>query len=506
MIVIIVLLTLILIWICIFTFKFKKLFSFEDNIKSFFTSFVDDYKNNIELRLDEISNMNKQYNENILNLKFELGQLSKKIDLFEGLIEKIPYISDSLNENIKELEHSVLISLKNEELNFQKLIQDNLDRIGNDNKESLLDVTSTLDNQLEKISEVTEKRFSSIDNIVSINLEKLGNQSNERLDKVIFVLDDKLDKIRSSNEEKLSIMNKSISDKLDISLNERLDKSFETIGNQLQSLSLRLGELSNLTDGVEDLNKTLSNVKKRGIWGEAQLDLILSDILTTDQYDKNVYMKRGSKENVEFAIKIPSKDDTGFIYLPIDSKFPNDIYEHIVSASDSLDKKRLDEARNELDMRIKQEARDIRDKYIVPPKTTDFAIMFIPTESLYCEILRIPNLASYCQKECKVIICSPTTLSAIINSLSVGFKYLTINKNQKEVVKVLSAVRKQCEILAVDINKSVNHISNVSSTTDKLKNRVKMIYDKLDKLEKTEITIENSDKLLGIEIEEDKIE
>lgn len=506
MIVIIVLLTLILIWICIFTFKFKKLFSFEDNIKSFFTSFVDDYKNNIELRLDEISNMNKQYNENILNLKFELGQLSKKIDLFEGLIEKIPYISDFLNENIKELEHSVLISLKNEELNFQKLIQDNLDRIGNDNKESLLDVTSTLDNQLEKISEVTEKRFSSIDNIVSINLEKLGNQSNERLDKVIFVLDDKLDKIRSSNEEKLSIMNKSISDKLDISLNERLDKSFETIGNQLQSLSLRLGELSNLTDGVEDLNKTLSNVKKRGIWGEAQLDLILSDILTTDQYDKNVYMKRGSKENVEFAIKIPSKDDTGFIYLPIDSKFPNDIYEHIVSASDSLDKKRLDEARNELDMRIKQEARDIRDKYIVPPKTTDFAIMFIPTESLYCEILRIPNLASYCQKECKVIICSPTTLSAIINSLSVGFKYLTINKNQKEVVKVLSAVRKQCEILAVDINKSVNHISNVSSTTDKLKNRVKMIYDKLDKLEKTEITIENSDKLLGIEIEEDKIE
>lgn len=419
MTVVIVLLVLILIWICIFTFKFKNLFLLENNIKSFFSSYIDEYKNNIGLKLDEIGNMDKQYNENILNLKFELEQLSKKIDLFEELIEKIPYISDSLNENIKELEHSVLISLKNEEVNFQKLIQENLDRIGNDNKESLLDVSSTLNNQLEKISEVTEKRFSSIDNTVNdnleklgnqsnerldkvvsvldFNLEKLGNQSNERLDKVIFVLDDKLDKIRSSNEEKLSIMNKNISDKLDVSLNERLDKSFETIGNQLQSLSLRLGELSNLTDGVEDLNKTLSNVKKRGIWGEAQLDLILSDILTIDQYDKNVYMKRGSKENVEFAIKIPSKDDTGFIYLPIDSKFPNDIYEHIVSASDSLDKKRLEEARNELDIRIKQEARDIRDKYIVPPKTTDFAIMFIPTESLYCEILRIPNLASYCQ-------------------------------------------------------------------------------------------------------------
>lgn len=334
------------------------------------------------------------------------------------------------------------------------------------------------------------------DSLHSMGMEMLKSNSDaqSRMQETIIQA---LKEIQNANDKRLNDIQRNVNEKLDKSLNERLDSSFKQIGDQLSTLYKSLGELQSLSTGVSDLQKTLSNVKTRGIFGEFQLKKILMDIMDSSQYEENIATKAKSSDRVEFAIKIPDKEDkNGFIYLPIDSKFPAEIYNKIVDASNNADSDSLKQATKELEQRIKTEARTIRDKYIDPPNTTDFAIMFLPTEGLYAEVIRIVGLTEWCQNECKIVISGPTTLVALLNSLSIGFRYLTVNKNSKEILKTLSAVKAQYEKFGQLISKTQKKLQEAQSVTDDLQSRNEMIQKKLSKVEIMDE--EDSSKVLGI--------
>lgn len=289
--------------------------------------------------------------------------------------------------------------------------------------------------------------------------------------------------IQQSNDRKLSEIQKNMDEKLEQNLHTRLDESFKQVGERLEALYKSLGELKSLESGVANLNKTLSNVKTRGVYGEMALENLLANILDKNQYDVNVATRPRSTERVEFAIKIPDKENRGFLYLPIDSKFPADIYGKVLTSAENADVENLKLAIAELKTRIRKEAMTIRDKYVAPPHTTDFAIMFLPTEGLYSEVLRIDGLVEECQEKYKIVIAGPTTLTAILNSLSVGFKYLTVNKKSEEIMKTLVNFKGQFEKFNDLITKTQSKISDAQKAADMLRDRSDMIQKRLDKVE-----------------------
>lgn len=317
----------------------------------------------------------------------------------------------------------------------------------------------------------------------SMEVELLKNTAEGQI-KTQQMVAQSLREIQTANDRRLRDIQNNVNEKLDKSLNERLDSSFRQIGDQLSTLYKSLGELQALSSGVADLQKTLSNVKTRGIFGEIQLKNILLDILDPSQYEENVATKARSADRVEFAIKIPDKEDPrAFIYLPVDAKFPADIYNKIIDAANNADPEGLKQAARELAQRIKTEARTIRDKYIDPPHTTDFAIMFLPTEGLYAEVIRIAGLTEWCQRECKIVISGPTTFAALLNSLSIGFQYLTVNKNSKEILKVLSAVKAQYQKFVDLIGKTQKKLTEAQNAANELQSRGEQIQKKLAKVE-----------------------
>lgn len=337
----------------------------------------------------------------------------------------------------------------------------------------------------QKIQQESALELSSAlkDSFHTMEVELLKNTSEGQL-RTQQTIALSLKNIQDANDKRLLDIQNHVNEKLDKSLNERLDSSFKQIGDQLSTLYKSLGELQSLSSGVADLQKTLSNVKTRGIFGELQLRNILTDIMDSSQYEENICTKRSSSDRVEFAVKIPDKDDPrAFLYLPIDSKFPSDIYNKIIDASNHADAASLKQSVKELEQRIKTEARTIRDKYIDPPHTTDFAIMFLPTEGLYAEVIRIAGLTEWCQKECKIVISGPTTLAALLNSLSIGFRYLTVNKNSKEILHTLSAVKTQYQRFGLLISKTQKKLHEAQSAADDLQSRNEIIQKRLSRVE-----------------------
>lgn len=293
--------------------------------------------------------------------------------------------------------------------------------------------------------------------------------------------------MQESNKQNLSDIQSEINKKLDSSLNERLDASFKTVGEQLNRLYVSLGELSKLESGVSSLNRTLSNVKTRGIFGEMQLGNILADILAPSLYDQNVVTKKSEGANrdaVEFAVRIPDKEAPGeFMYLPIDSKFPDAAYSRIRSAAERGDAEEMQRGVKELEQRVRTDAKDIRDKYLDPPHTTDFGIMFLPTESLYAEVLRIPGLAEDCRSRYHVVLSGPTTIAALLNSLSIGFRYMAVNKDSQNILKLLAAIKSQYGTLSKLIETAGSRIDLAKKATDDLQRRTDMINKKLSDVE-----------------------
>lgn len=340
--------------------------------------------------------------------------------------------------------------------------------------------------KIDVIKEISEGQFKNQETIRRSLMEMQESTEKRLLANSTTVnksIAEGLSNIQEATDRKLSEIQKNVDAKLDKNLNERLDESFKQVGERLESLYKSLGELKSLESGVVNLNKTLSNVKARGVYGEMALENILANILDNSQYDTNVATKPRSTERVEFAVKIPDKDNKGFIYLPIDSKFPADTYANVLEASENADVVALKAAIGELKIRIRKEAMTIRDKYIAPPNTTDFAIMFLPTEGLYSEVLRIDGLVEECQEKCKIVIAGPTTLTALLNSLSVGFKYLTVNKKSEEIMKLLGNFKGQFEKFNDLITRTQNRISDAQKAADQLRDRSSMIQKKLDKVE-----------------------
>lgn len=250
-----------------------------------------------------------------------------------------------------------------------------------------------------------------------------------------------LERLQNGNEKKLEEMRETVDEKLKASVEKRFNESFKTISTQLTQVYQGLGEMKNLATGVGDLKKVMEGVKTRGIYGEVQLGAIIEDILTKSQYEENIITKQGSNDRVEFAVKMPGKEET--VYLPIDSKFPVENYSRLIAAYDKGDKADILTFQKALESDVKEQAKKISTKYIDPPKTTDFAMMFVPTESLYAEILRIPGLSDEIRKKYNIAIASPSTLPVVLSGLLMGFRTVAIEKRSAEVWQTLGAVKTQ---------------------------------------------------------------
>lgn len=314
-------------------------------------------------------------------------------------------------------------------------------------------------------------------------------ENEQKLDNIRQTVSKQLNYIQEDNNKKLDEMRQTVDEKLQKTLESTMQQSFGLVNERLEQVYKGLGEMQNLAVGVGDLKKVLSNVKTRGILGEIQLGAILKEILATEQYDENVVTKSKGTERVEFAVKLPAEDD-GFIYLPIDSKFPADTYMALQNAYESADSAQVEAAAKLLLTTLKKEAKDIHDKYIEPPYTTEFAIMFLPTEGLYCEAVN-RGMIEILQREYKVNLAGPSTMAALLNSLQMGFKTLAVQKRSAEVWKVLGSVKNEFEKFGDVIDATQKRLEQANSELDKLVGvRTRAINRHLKAVETNNIPIE----------------
>lgn len=317
---------------------------------------------------------------------------------------------------------------------------------------------------LKQISELSQMQKNQLDTFLR-QIIVLTQSNEQKLESLRGVVEQKLKDIQADNSLKLEQMRATVDEKLHETLEKRLGESFQLVRSQLDLVGQGLGEMKVLATGVGDLKKVLTNIKTRGTWGEIQLGNLLEQILAPEQYGKNVNTKKGSRENVEFALRLPGKEDHT-VWLPIDAKFPKEDYERLLAAQDAANVILADEAIKAIEIRVKQEAKDIKDKYLDPPNTTDFGILFLSTEGLYAEVLRIPGLGDTLQREFRVMVAGPTTLAALLNSLQMGFKTLAIEKRASEVWSLLGAVKTEFGKFGDLLDKAHEQITKVGDTID----------------------------------------
>ncbi len=356
----------------------------------------------------------------------------------------------------------------------------------------------TSDSFLKRMTENARMQKGQLDSF-SKQIGNLTKLNEEKLESMRRTLEHQIRALQENNSRKLEQMRATVDEKLQSTLEKRLGESFKQVSERLEQVYKGLGEMRSLATGVGDLKKVLTNVKTRGTWGEIQLGNILEQILTPDQYEMNVQTKKNSNERVEFAIKLPGQgtDREQGVWMPIDSKFPQEDYQRLTDAQEAADKELADKSIKNLEMRIRLEAKNIREKYIDPPNTTDFGIMFLPVEGLYAEVLRRPGLCDLLQRDYRVTVTGPTTLAALLNSLQMGFRTLAIEKRSSEVWELLGIVKTEFgkfgDVLAVTKKK----LQEASSTIDKAEVRTRAIERKLRDVQ--EIPIENKNPVERIE-------
>lgn len=440
----------------------------------------DNYDKN---EIKEIKRQLEFLNQNNLNQnKYLMDQFVRQND---SIIKQISILGDSLrNSQDKQQSHlrEILIRIEDEMNAFKKDNQTSLDKVNDTVNEKL---QKTLDNKLNNAFETIVKNMSELGKSLNNGQDKQQKAMTERLiklesdfDKIRIEILNTLDNIRNSNNENidklrkdnqvsLEKINDTVNEKLQKTLDDKISKSFEAVNKRLAEVYEGLGEMKNVAAGVSDLKNVLSNVKTRGIMGEIQLGSILSEILAPEQYSEQVAVKPNGTEKVDFAVRLPGSDNGEYIYLPIDSKFPGDTYSNLLTAYESGNPSELKLKRNLLEAEIKRCAKSIHDKYIVPPYTTDFAIMFLPFEGLYAEVINI-GLVETLQRDYKINIAGPSTMAAMLNSLQIGFRTLAIQKKSGEVWKVLEAAKKE--------------FSNFESVLIKTRDRLRQADEELDKL------------------------
>ena len=365
-----------------------------------------------------------------LMLMLKKGQDNSKD--FENILNNIQSLSERLEKNFRED-----FKLNREESRY----------VAKENREELI-------NSLSEFRQAFERGISSFN---SLQREKFS-ELNERQQQLIQNTEKRLDEIRVTVDEKLQK-----------TLNDRITQSFNLVNTQLENVQKGLGGMQSLAQDVGGLKRVLSNVKTRGNIGEIQLSMLLEQILAPEQYEANVKTKKGSDALVEFAVKLPGKDDnTDFVYLPIDAKFPKDVYEQLIDAYDKADPQAIDAAGRMLEATIRKMAKDISTKYLAPPATTDFGIMFLPFEGIYAEVVRRSALLEDLQRNYKVVVTGPTTLAAILNSLQIGFRTLAIQKHSGEVWTILGAVKKEFEKMGGMLEKAQKNLQTASGQIDEV--------------------------------------
>jgi DNA recombination protein RmuC len=357
-----------------------------------------------------------------------------------------------------------------------KIMQDELQRQRNEAQTLARGDREELAKTLQQFSQASSTQFQTLVNQMKVSATDQINQQKEQsqaaiqsLKEVREAIEKQLNAIRDDNEKQLNQMRHTVDQKLHETLEKRLGESFKLVSERLELVHKGLGEMQSIATGVGDLKRVLDNVKTRGILGEYMLENILEQLLTPDQYDRNVAPKKGSQANVEFAVKLPGKEHGEWVWLPIDSKFPLQPYEKLLVAYETGDPTRIDQGIKELLKAVEGFARDISDKYIDPPNTTDFALMFLPIESLYGEILRHPGLFENLQRTYRVTVVGPTTLSALLNSLQMGFRTLAVQRRSSEVWKILEAVKTEFAKFQLQLEKVDKQLSSASRSLQDLR-------------------------------------
>lgn len=371
-------------------------------------------------------------------------------------------IREEIRDGREEAMHSAR-SLREEVVASQKSANDTVIQVIGEMKKSQKDSLDSVEKQIKEFSEMNEA--------------KIGGMRE--------ALDSKMKALQDSNEQKLDQMRQTVDEKLQSTLEKRLGESFAIVSERLEAMQRGIGEMKNLASSVGDLQRVLTNVKTRGTWGEVQLGAILEQILTPDQYDKNVKVRPASGEIVEFAIRLPGtgSDAHSNVWLPIDAKFPQEDYQRLLDATETSDTDAVKQSLNALIRTIENAARDIKEKYIEPPATTDFAILFLPTEGLYAEVLRQPGLLERLQDTCRVVVAGPTTLSAILNSLRIGFRTLAIEKRSSEVWRTLAAVKTEFGKFGDVLTKVKDQLDKASNTIEQTGTRTRAMEKKLRDVE-----------------------
>lgn len=479
---------------------------FRKNDKSVFT--VQDIQNIINEKFAEAARVNRElFAEN-------RKEVSDNFNTFQdSLLKRLNESTSSQKEQLKEF--SLILNQLNQDLSkSQAAFIENVNDKQNKLTEAIARKFESFEEKLQKESKTNREDFAGGVKNMNEELRERFNELNKQLmeqnkaslDQIKGLkenVDTSLKSIREDNTQQLEKMRQTVDEKLQTTLEKRLGESFKMVSERLEQVHKGLGEMQTLATGVGDLKKVLSNVKTRGVLGEYQLGNILEQILTPEQYAQNVQTKKGSQAHVEYAVKLPGKSDEKEIWLPIDSKFPIENYQLLLEAYDLGDKAKIEEAQKLLLKSIELFAKDISSKYIDPPNTTDFAIMFLPVESLYAEVLRHPGNFEKLQRDYKITITGPTTLSALLSSLNMGFRTLAVQKRSSEVWDVLKGVKAEFGNFAEHLQKVQKHLNTASNSLETLSTtRTNAINRKLKGVQTLEI--ENPKVSDIIELPEDE--
>lgn len=397
-------------------------------------------------------------------------EVNSKID---GLISSM----STFGTTLERTEKSIKDEFQRNRIEFNETSKSNRDELTS----SLNSFRDQFSKSVKELNELLRQKFSDF----SKQQTDINKQTTDDVKEVKSSVEKQLERIREDNTKKLDEMRKTVDEKLHKTLNDRLSQSFETVSKQLLSVQEGLGEMKTLATDVGGLKKVLSNVKMRGGIGEIQLEMLLEQILAPDQYEANVQTKKSSSDLVEFAIKLPGGDDDGSnIWLPIDAKFPKDIYEQLLEAYEEGEPEKVKLSRKKMEATIKKMAKDISDKYLDPPNTTDFGIMFLPFESIYAEVTRNAELLENLRHDYNISVAGPTNLAVILNGLHMGFKTLAIEKRSSEVWQVLGAVKKEFENFGGMMDKAQKNIqTGLNQLDDVMGVRTRAIQRKLKSVE-----------------------
>lgn len=406
-------------------------------------------------------------------------------------------------DKLKEIE-SALIRFESASERNEKSIRDEFQRNRLESNRTAMENRDELAKNLKLFAETNSTNNKELNELIRQKFEDAGKQQTERNRQSIDAIKDvretiekQLEAIREDNTRQLDEMRKTVDEKLQTTLEKRLGESFRQVSERLEQVHKGLGEMQTIANGVGDLKRVLSNVKTRGVLGEYQLENILEQLLTPDQYSKNVATKRGSQAHVEFAIRLPGKESDEEVWMPVDSKFPIENYQLLLNAYDEGNKEAIETAQKAIIKSVESFAGDISEKYLDPPHTTDFAIMFLPVESLYAEVLRHPGLFEILQRKYRVTVTGPTTLSALLNSLQMGFRTLAVQKRSSEVWKILEAVKTEFSKFSDQLDKVDKQLNTASKSLNDLRlTRTNVINRKL----KDVATIDTSEAAELLEI------